>query len=677
MYDALLSSFRLKRLQLKNRIVSTAHSPGYAEDGMPGLRYQLYHEEKAKGGIALTMFGGSSIISPDSPPSFGQLDVSTDQVIPYFNEFAKRIHAHGAGLICQLTHVGRRTHWQSGNWLPVVAPSSIREPAHRSFPKTLEPAEITRIIQHFGDAAARCQQGDLDGCEILVSGHLIGQFWTPLVNQRDDRYGGSLDNRLRFGLDVLTEIRRRVGKEFIVGIRFSVDDMTEGGIQFDEALEIAQRHVDSDLVDYLNIVCGNNWANDGLAYTIPNMSFPIAPYLMLASKIRQNTNIPIIHAGRIPDLSSGDFAIREGHVDLIGMTRAHMADPHIVRKLERGEEKLIRTCIGANYCIDRIYRGAAAYCIQNPSTGREAQLPHLVTLSEKRGKRIIVIGGGPAGLEAARVSRARGHDVTLCEAAGKLGGQVRLAAHASWRRDLISIVDWLSGEVERGGCTVKLGTYVELDQVHTEDWDVVIIATGGLPNTDVVEGAQHAVSVWNILSRDVLPGKNILVFDDHGQHQAASAAEFLVETGSAVEFVTPDRSAFIDLGPTNAAIHFRNLYKHNVQFRMNWRLVSIQPEHDLLLAVLRNEYSKTEEVRRVDQIVIEHGTCPNDRLFMDLRNASRNVGETDIGALLKGQPQPWNNDQAGGYQLFRIGDAVTSRDIHAAILDARRLCKDL
>jgi len=559
----------------------------------------------------------------------------------------------------------------------VVAPSPIREPAHRSFPKMLEPADISRIIQDFGEAASRCQQGDLDGCEILVSGHLIGQFWTPLINKRHDHYGGSLDNRLRFGLEVLTEIRRRVGQEFIVGIRFSVDDMAEGGIQYDEALEITQRHVDSGLVDYLNIVCGNNWANDGLAYTIPNMSFPIAPYLMLASGVRQNANIPIIHAGRIPDLSSADFAIREGHVDLVGMTRSHIADPHIVRKLEQGEENLIRTCVGANYCIDRIYAGAAAYCIQNPSTGREAQLPHLVTLSKKPGKRIIVIGGGPAGLEAARVSRARGHNVTLCEAAGKLGGQVRLAARAGWRRDLISIVDWLSAEVERGGCTIKLDTYVEPGQIHTEDWDVVIIATGGLPNINVVEGAQHAVSVWDILSGEVTPGKNILVFDDHGQHQAAAAAEFLAETGAMIEFVTPDRSAFIELGPTNAGIHFRNLYTHSVQFSMNWRLISIQPEHDLLLAKLRNEYSKTQEVRKVDQIVIEHGTCPNDRLFMDLKDASTNSGEADIGALLTGQPQPWNNSQTGGYQLFRIGDAITSRNIHAAILDARRLCKDL
>ena len=644
---------------------------------MPGERYQRYHEEKAKGGIGLTMFGGSSTISPDSPASFGQIDVGGDAVIPYFDAFSKRIHAHGTALMCQITHLGRRTHWQSGDWLPVVAPSPICEPAHRSFPKQIDQPDIERIIEDFANAARRCRDGGLDGCEIMASGQLIGQFWTPLANQRDDRYGGSFDNRLRFGLEVLEQVRRCVGDDFVVGLRFSVDDMAKGGIALDEGVEIAKRYAETGFVDYLNVLVGNNWSNDGVAHTVPNMSFPGAPYLDIAARIKRETGLPVIHAGRIADLATADHAIREGLIDLVGMTRAHIADPHLVAKLRRGEEESIRSCVGANYCIDRIYGGGGALCVQNPATGREATVPQLIAPGPGPQRHVVVVGGGPGGLEAARVCAERGHRVTLFEATDALGGQVRLAARAGWRKDLIGITDWLQHQLERLGVEIRYNHFAEPDDILAESPDVVIVATGGLPNVACVTGGHLAVTSWDLLDGHVAPGRNVLVFDDNGQHQGPSTAEYLADNGAEeIEFVTPDRAAFADLGPTNAAIHYRNLYRKGVKFSANLRLMSVTPAGNLLKAVLVNEYSKIEEERIVDQVVIEHGTTAADEIYTALRGGSLNNGVTDQAAMQAATAQPIPEDR-DGYMLWRVGDAVASRNIHVAIYDARRLCQNL
>ena len=241
--DPLLQPFQLKHLTLKNRIMSTSHEPAYADDALPKMRYQLYHEEKAKGGLALTMFGGSTNVAPDSPAAFGQLYAGDDEIIPYYQQMADRVHSHGAAIMCQLTHMGRRTRWDVENWLPVVAPSLVREPMHRAFPKEMEEEDIRRIVAAYADAALRTKQGGLDGIEVIAYGHLMDQFWTPLINKRRDRYGGSLENRMRFSLEVYEAIRRKVGDDYIVGVRMSGSEDREGGLGQEELTEIARRLV--------------------------------------------------------------------------------------------------------------------------------------------------------------------------------------------------------------------------------------------------------------------------------------------------------------------------------------------------------------------------------------------------------------------------------------------------
>ena len=446
-YPDLFDPLTIGHLRLKNRIMSTSHAPAYAEDGMPKERYRRYHEEKARGGLALSMFGGSSTVSVDSPPPFGQIDLGDDRVIPWLQEFVEAVHRHDCATMIQITHMGRRTGWSSHGWLPVIAPSAVREPAHRAFPKAMDRDDIERVIGDYAAAAGRACRGGLDGCELSVLGHLAGQFWSPAVNRRTDGYGGCVANRARFTLETLEAMRERAPERFLIGMRFTIDELLDEGLHEDDALEIVRLHVDAGLVDFLNVTVGTSFDSAGLSFTVPNMSHPIAPHIDRVKRVRDAFGVPVFHANRVADLASANRAVKEGCVDMIGMTRAHIADPHLVAKLLRGEEHRVRTCVGAGYCIDRIYVGADALCLQNAATGRERTMPHVIEPSTGPRRRVVVIGAGPAGLEAARVSASRGHEVVVFEAADTPGGQIRLAARATWRRDLLGIVQWLGREV--------------------------------------------------------------------------------------------------------------------------------------------------------------------------------------------------------------------------------------
>ncbi|HXY30856.1 MAG TPA: FAD-dependent oxidoreductase [Gemmatimonadaceae bacterium] len=678
MSDPLFQPFQLKHLRLRNRILSTSHEPSYAENAKPKLRYQLYHEEKAKGGIALTMFGGSSNVAVDSPSAFGQIYAGDDSIIPYFRELAERVHRHGAALMCQITHMGRRTYWDTDHWLPTIAPSPVREPAHRSIPKEMEPSDIRRVIRAYAAAARRCRDGGLDGVEVEAYGHLFDSFWTPLVNRRADCYGGSLDNRMRFSLDALGAVRKAVGDDFIVGLRMSVDESTEGGLTADECTEIARRLVATGTLDFLSLVKGNVATDEALSHMIPNMGTPTAPHLSALASIRRAVSIPIFHAARIVDVATARHAVSSGLVDMVGMTRAQMADPYLPAKIERGEEDRIRPCIGMGYCIDRIYTGRDSLCIHNAATGREGTMPHIVPRATGRRRRVVIVGAGPAGLEAARVSAERGHEVVLFEAAAKVGGQLRLAARAPRRREILGVADWLSAEISRLGVDLRLHRLAEGADVLAERPDVVIIATGGVPSPHFLsDGAELVVSSWDILRGGVAPAKRILFFDDRGNHESYSCVELLAMGGSTVELVSPDRAVAQEIGGTNYPAYFKTFYERGVTITLNHRLTAVRRTEAGLVASLYNEYTKSLTERTVDQVVFENGTLPTADVYFALQERSSNGGEVDLDALISGRPQGDRGGGDGRYQLFRIGDAVASRNVHAAMYDALRLCKDL
>jgi 2,4-dienoyl-CoA reductase-like NADH-dependent reductase (Old Yellow Enzyme family) len=677
--DPLLNPFQLKSLTLRNRVVSTSHEPAYAEDGKPGLRYQLYHEEKAKGGIALTMIGGSANVALDSPSSFGQLYVGDDDVVPYLQELARRVHAHGAAVMSQITHMGRRAPWDDDQWFPTVSSSALREPAHRSYPKPMEDFDFTRIVRAFGQAARRCRQGGLDGVEISAhGGHLIDQFLSPRMNQRTDEYGGSLTNRLRFALEVLEEVRAQVGDDFIVGVRMSVSEEVAGGTTLQDAIEVGQRLETSGLVDFVSLTAGSATSDIELAQQVQPFGSPLGGYLELVGAFKDKVSLPVMHAGRIADLSTARHALREGYVDLVGMVRAHMADPHIVRKLQAGQEDRIRPCVGASYCLNRIYVGLDALCLHNPATGREEVIPHIAPPAAVP-KRVVVVGAGPAGLETARVCAERGHTVALLEAAGKVGGQVRLAARAGERqKELLSIVNWLESEVRHLGGRIRLNTFAGASDVLDLEPDVVVVATGGVPATPTLEaGEQLVTSTWDILAGDVAARPRVLVFDERGSEQALSTAERMALAGSKVEIVTPDRLVGQEVVGRMYPDYLTNLYRAGVRLTPDYHLHAVRRGPEGLIVELRNAFTGATVERVADQVVAESGTEANADVYEELKEFSRNVGETDLEALASGHPQRLNDQRPDVFLLFRVGDAVAGRNIHAGMLDARRLALTL
>jgi hypothetical protein len=364
-----------------------------------------------------------------------------------------------------------------------------------------------------------------------------------------------------------------------------------------------------------------------------------------------------------------------GHRELAADRLRREPASRSIPKLLEGRVDDIRQCVGAAYCIDRIYVGNDALCIQNAATGREQTMPHFIGKAEKQ-RRVVVVGGGPAGLEAARVSAERGHRVVLFEKSKATGGQVSIAAKATWREALTGITRWLTQQVGKRGVDVRLGAEATPDLIAAEDPDVVILATGGRPSRGGIKGADLAATTWDMLTGTVTPAEHILIYDGTGQHHASSCAEFLAKRGARVEIATLDRMIGEEIGATNQPIHLRELMKLDVLLSPNLQLVEIYAEGNRRVAVLRNEYTHAEEERLIDQVVVEFGTLPEDALYFAMKDASFNRGEVDLQALLGGRPQPAVNG-AGGFALFRIGDAVVGRNIRAAIYDAARLCKDI
>jgi len=675
--DPLLQPFQLKHLTLKNRLMTTSHEPAYPEDGLPKDRYLAYHLERARAGIAMTMTAGSASVSRDSPPAFNNILAYKDEVVPWLKRMSDAIHEQDCVMMIQLSHLGRRTGWDKGDWLPSLAPTHEREPAHLYAPKKIENWDIERIVSDYADAAERMQAGGVDGIELEAYGHLMDQFWSPLTNTLDNPYGGSLDNRLRFLFMVLGAVRQRIGPEMVLGIRFVADEVQKGGLSREEGLEIAQRLKDSGQVDFLNIIRGRIHTDAALTDVIPVHGMRSAPHLDFAGEVRATIGMPTFHAAKISDVATARHAVASGLLDMVGMTRAHLADPHIARKVMEGREEDIRPCVGATYCLDRIYQGGEALCIHNPATGRELTMPHTIGPAKTK-KKIVIAGAGPAGLEAARIAGERGHKVVVFEAAPDAGGQIRLTGQSPRRRDMIGIVDWRLAQCEKHGVEFRYNSWAEADDILAEKPDVVIIATGGLPDMGGLEtGKELVISSWDILSGDVKPGANVLIFDEVGDHTGLQAAEIIAASGAFFEIMTSDRSFAPDIMGMNLVPYMRSLQAKDAHFTVTRRLMGVTKSGNSLLADIGTDYSPLRSQKTYDQIILNKGVIPMEDLYFDLKPLSSNQGAVDYEALIDGRAQKIRAYPDGAFQLFRIGDAVSARNTHAAIYDALRLMKDL
>ncbi|SDJ32188.1 dimethylglycine demethylation protein DgcA [Billgrantia gudaonensis] len=686
-FDAIFQPIEIGKLTIRNRVVSTAHAEVHATDGgMTTDRYVKYYEEKAKGGCGLCICGGSSIVSIDSPQGWwSSVNLSTDRIIPHFQNLADAVHQHGGKIMIQITHMGRRSRWDGFDWPTLLSPSGIREPVHRSTCKTIEEEEIWRIIGDFAQAARRAKEGGLDGVELsAVHQHLIDQFWSPRVNKRTDQWGGSFENRMRFGMEVLKAVRAEVGDDFVVGMRICGDEFHPDGLSHDDMKQIAAYYDATGKVDFFGVVGSGCDTHDTLANVIPNMSYPPEPFLHLAAGIKEVVSAPVIHAQNIKDPNQASRILEGGYVDLVGMTRAHIADPHLIAKIKMGQVDQIKQCVGANYCIDRQYQGLDVLCIQNAATSREYMgLPHIIEKSEGPKRKVVVVGGGPGGMEAARVAAERGHDVTLFEAAEALGGQITIAAQAPQRDQIAGITRWYQLELARLNVDLRLGTRADEAALLDLRPDVVVLATGGqpflsqFPEWGYSENPEESlvVSTWDVLSGKVAPGKNVLIFDAICEFSGVSAADYLADKGAKVEIVTDDIKPGAAVGGTTFPTYYRSLYQKEVIMTSDLMLHKVYREGDGLVAVLENEYTGTQEERVVDQVVVENGVRPDEALYYALKAQSRNNG-VDLEALYAAKAQPCLSEEGEGFLLFRLGDCTAPRNTHAAIYDALRICKD-
>lgn len=542
-FKHLLSPIRIGNVEIRNRILSSAHVTRLSFGGAPTDALIAYHVERAKGGIGLIITEASRVHPTSQPDSLSLVAWNRDN-IPKYKALADAIHRHGTKVFAQLLHSGRTVN-SADSRLPLWAPSPIWGGLYRETPHVMTKDEIKEVVEWWARCAGYMQEAGMDGVEIHAAhGYLIQQFLSPIANTRTDEYGGSLENRMRFGLEVLHAVRQAVGRDLVVGVRISADEFMPGGLTLEETSKFAQTLEATGEVDFLNVSHSNDI---GLSFStmIADMSWPHNAFVYLATGIKQAIKrTPVFTVCRIVDVAEAERVIAEGKADMVVMTRAHIADPEISRKLIEGMDWDIRPCIGCNQgCVGRSHAGRSVGCLVNAVAGRELEwgLNTITLVPVPKG--VVVVGGGLAGMEAARMAALRGHLVVLCEKGGRLGGQINTLVKAPRRDEFSNIVMWLQLQLKKLGVVVKLNTEATVESIHEEGADTVIVATGSVPSLPEIpgveeQGATALVSLEDVLERRVDIGKKAILLDDDGHHKASSGAEFLADCGAEVHLVT-------------------------------------------------------------------------------------------------------------------------------------------
>nr|WP_087572955.1 FAD-dependent oxidoreductase [Sphingomonas sp. CDS-1] len=641
---------RIGSVEIPNRIVRTAHGTHFSQDSLTD-EFIAYHEARARGGCGLSILEIASV----HPSSVGTVRNFDDGIIPHYRRLMEAIRPHGMKIFQQLHHGGAHFPGLDGlGWSASDIPSPLG-----FVPRPMRQDDIDTLVEAFAAAALRCREGGLDGVEIHgAHGYIFHQFLSPLLNRRTDAYGGSLENRMRLLMDTARAVRKRVGQDFVVGVRLSATEAPEG-VKAQDNVALIHALEAEGLIDYVNVSLGDYYRPLSMNAT---METPTGYELPSAGPIAATSTLPRIVAGRFRTLEEAEQVLREGTADLISMVRAQIADPDLVRKTKEGHPEQVRPCIACNQgCIGQLNRGGRMGCLVNPAVGFERQLDDNVIAATPVGKRkVLVVGGGPAGMEAARVAALAGHEVILAEAMPGLGGAAAVARKAPYLHMVGDILYWLEQEVYRLGVDVRLNSYFSADDIRGEGADVVIIATGSEPRMDGMQASAPWVSLVGVDQPHVLStidlltaapaaqGRHALVLDDVGHVEAIAAVDTLMARGMAVTLVTrhPMMTPYVQstLRTTPALERFG---------KQDFRLIT----RALLAEIGQGDCI----VRPLDGGPDQH--VPADVVVLVTYNRSR----SDLFDELRGELPA----------LHVIGDAASPRDMQAAIAEGRRVATSL
>jgi len=641
-FQYLFEPIKIKNITIPNRIVSMPHSTRFGAEGLVTERMIAYHRERAKGGVGLIVTEAQSV-HPSSQPRLGMIHNWNDRVIPGLKRLADAVHEHGTKIFGQLIHQGRQMTSSITN-RPILAPSPIPCPLRREIPKEMEAEDINEVVSGFGQAARRLKEADFDGIELQgAHGYLLQQFMSPFSNKRTDQYGGSLENRLRFVFDVIEEVRKNVGNGFVVGIRVSGDEFVPGGLTIEDMKEISQRLEASGQIDYISVSLGN-YASGYL--TTPPWYIPPGSFVYLAANIKEVVDLPVVCVNRINDPILAEKILEDHQADLVGMCRALIADPELPLKAREGRVDEIRNCIGCRQGCSGVATATTPYlvCTINPVVGAEQDLSLLEPAPVK--KKVLVVGGGPGGLEVARIAAKRGHKVVLCEKEKELGGQVALLAKDPIRQEIGGVIRFQTLQLEKLGVEVRLGVSVTPEMVVEMNPDVVVLATGSEPDIPPIPGASKdtVITVWEVLKKEKEVGKRVLVIAGGEGHQPpVSVAEFLADQGKQVEVVSTLTVVGGDIETNTFKLLYQRLLEKGVVLTPLTGVKEILPGE----VVLYNVYTKAERRVSVDTVVVATG----------------NRSVTDLYVALKGKMK----------ELHRVGDCLAPRKINNAIYEGYQL----